>query len=470
MLRILLGTLGVSRGAIYTFENDNSQLSCFVDIKLKAYTKLPIFRISQETLEKVIQKNESSVTEIIKADEMFHESFKDDQIDKIYALKTDNDVHGFLILGSHFHKEDDTHSYDNELLTIIARNISSAINTYNLMENLKEVNNTLDKRLTELDKVREATQIISSELEVENLPATVDGLFRSIFGVRKFSMAIYNPTEKNFNICNNDRGLPVVIDMWSSPITKYVVDHKEAVLVKDLKTDPRFQYPRCKNYASDSFIVIPVIAHGNVLATVNLSDKGGNDFFTERDFELSKLLCSQLAIALTNANLYKQGITDALTGMYTNHYFKLRLAQEISRLRRINSKLGLILIGIDNFNELIEKSKTPNFKEIIVRKFGSTIKRYIRFNDLACRFEGDRFAVILPDTANEGTLIAAEKLFNNLKNIYIKIDDNEYHAAVTLSVLQYNVIMDSNDFINLAERNLIKAQNEGGNKIVSANE
>lgn len=467
MLRILLGTLGVTRGAIYTFNSEHEQLSCFVDIKLKANAKLPLLKLSNDTLEKIKSKTDCAVTEIIKADSIFHNAFKNDQIEQVYSLKTDNELHGFLIIGGRFHKDDQPQDYDNELLTIIARNISSAINTYYLMENLKNVNSTLDRRLNELDKVREATQIISSELEVENLPATVDGLFRSLFGIRKFSMTIFDPTEKRFTICNNDRGLPSTIDMWSSPVTKYVVDHKEAVLVKDLKSDPRFQYPRCKNYASDSFVVIPIISHGDILATVNLSDKGGDGSFNERDFELCKLLCSQLGIALKNANLYKQGITDTLTGMYTNHYFRMRLAQEISRLRRIKSELAIVLVGIDNFNKLIEEIAVPNFKDIIVKKFGSAIKRVIRFNDLACRFEGDKFAIILPDTTNDGALIAAEKIYNNLKAVVIKDDSKEYKTSVSVSVLQYNVKMDANEFIEVAERKLINGQNEGGNRIIS---
>ena len=467
MLRILLGTLGVSRGAIYTYESEHEQLSCFVDIKLKANTKLPLLKLSNETLEKLAKKPDCAVTDIIKADSIFHNAFKNDQIEQIYALKTDDVLHGFLIIGGRFHKEEEPQDFDGELLTIIARNITSAINTYNLMENLKEVNAALDRRLTELDKVREAAQIISSELEIENLPATVDGLFRSLFGVRKFSMSIYDPTEKRFTICNNDRGLPSTIDMWSSPVTKYVVEHKEAVLVKDTKTHPRFQYPRCKNYASDSFAVIPVISQGEVLATVNLSDKGGDGAFTERDFELCKLVCSQLAIAIKNANLYKQGIRDTLTGMYTNHYFKMRLSQEISRLRRINSQLAIIIIGIDKFNELIEKSGTPNFKDVIVKKFGSSIKRVIRFNDLACRLEGDKFAIILPDTTIDGAMIAAEKLFSNLKNIVIRNNSEEYHTTISISVLEYNVQMEVNEFIEVAERKLIKVQSEGGNRVIS---
>lgn len=467
MLRILLGTLGVSRGAIYTYEPEHKQLSCFVDIKLKANAKLPLLKLSEETLDKISKKSDCAVTDIIKSDPIFHDAFKNDQIEQIYSLKTDDIVHGFLILGGRFNnKEDEPQDYDNELLTIIARNISSAINTYNLMENLKEINSTQDKRLVELDKVREAAQIISSELEVENLPSTVDGLFRGLFGIRKFSMTIFDPTDKRFTICNNDRGLPSTIDMWSSPVTKYVVDNKTAVLVKDINTDLRFQYPRCKNYASDSFAVIPIISNEEVLGTVNLSDKGGDGTFTDRDFELCKLICSQLAIALKNANLYKQGITDALTGMYTNHYFRLRLAQEISRLRRIKSDLAIILVGIDNFNDLIEKIGKPNLKDLLIKKFGNSIKRVIRFNDLACRFEGEKFAIILPDTTNDGATIAAEKIFNNLKGIVFNCNSNNYKASISVSVLQYDVKMDAHDFLDIAERKLIQAQSEGGNKLV----
>ena len=88
-------------------------------------------------------------------------------------------------------------------------------------------------------------------------------------------------------------------------------------------------------------------------------------------------------------------------------------------------------------------------------------------NDLACRFEGDKYAIILPDTTNDGALIAAEKLFNTLKTVVIKNDSKEFNASVSIAVLQYNVKMDTNEFIDVAERKLIQGQNEGGNRIIS---
>ena len=465
MLRILLGTLGVTRGAIYTFSPERDCLSCFVDIKLKANARLPIIQISKEFFDKLAQKADGNVTEIVKSElKAFSDTFKDNEVEHICVLKTDEQNHGLLVLGGRFHKEQE--DFDNELLTIIARNISSAINTYKLMQNLKDANSVLDKRLLELDSVREATQVISSELELENMPSTVEGLFRSLLGIRKFSMAIYDPLEKRFNICNNDRGLPSSIDLWSSPVSQYVIDNKEPVLVKNINSDPRFTYPRAKNYASDSFAVIPVVMQNELLAIVNLSDKEGDGVINDRDYELSRLICSQLGIAIKNANLYKQGITDSLTGMYTNHYFRMRLEQEISRLKRIKSPLSLIMVGIDKFKELIESSGMPSLKDIIIKKHGSSIKRVIRFNDLACRLEGDKFVILMPDTTFEGASIAAEKIYNNIKDFSFKANNETLKTTVTLSVMQYDLKINAPDLIELAEKSLINGQNEGGNKIV----
>ena len=110
-----------------------------------------MIELSPKTLEKIAAKSDCVVTEIIKEEvSNFNDAFKNDGITHVYALKTDDNNHGLLILGSRFHNEE-PEDFDGELLTVIARNISSAINTYKLMENLKVANTELDKRLAELE-------------------------------------------------------------------------------------------------------------------------------------------------------------------------------------------------------------------------------------------------------------------------------------------------------------------------------
>lgn len=466
MLRILLGTMGVSRGAIYTFENANESLDCLVDIKLRANARLPQVKIPQKLFEKLSIKEDGDVTEIIKNEiSAFKDTFKEGEIEHIYVLRTDNQNQGLLILGNRFRKEEEE-TLDSELLTTISRNIASAINTFRLMQNLRDANEALDRRINELDSVREASQTISSELEIENLPFTVEGIFRSIMNIQKFSMAIFDPTENRYNICQNNRGLPATLDLWSSPVSQHVIHKMEALYVPDVKCEERFAFTRARNYASDSFALIPIIVQDEVLGLVNLADKDGNGKLTQRDFELAQLLCSQLGIAIKNANLYKRGITDGLTRLYTNHYFKMRLSQEISRLRRVKSPLSVIIAGVDNLEDLLERHGA-GFKDSVLVKVGSAIKRIIRFNDLPCRYEGDKFTIILPDTTIDGGMIAAEKIIENMRNMTIKHQDTEEKVSVSLAITQFKLNMNIGQFIETAEKLLATAHKQGGNCIIA---
>jgi diguanylate cyclase (GGDEF)-like protein len=467
MLRILLGTLGVSRGAIYTYENGNESLDCLVDIKLRANSRLPQARLSAEIYDKLAVKEDGDVTEIIKNElPAFKDTFKNDEIQSVYSLKTDNQNQGILILGSKFRKEDED-VLDKELLQTLSRNISSAINTFHLMENLKSANEMLDNRVKELNAVREASQTISSELEIENLPITVEGIFRSIMDIQKFSMSIFDPTENRYNICHNNRGLPSTLDLWSSPISQHIIQKMEPLFVPDIKREERFNFSRSKNYASDSFIVIPITVQDEVLGLVNLTDKNGSEILTERDFELAKLICSQLGIAIKNANLYKRGITDGLTRLYTNHYFKMRLSQEVSRLRRVKSPLSIIMLGVDNIEYLLDNFGSA-FKDNILVKVGATLKKVIRFNDLPCRYEGDKFSIILPDTSYAGAKTAAEKILDSIRQIVIRNREEEEKVSVSLAVVQFKLNMNLGQFIDEAESLLLKAQKQGGDKVLIA--
>ncbi len=465
MLRILLGTMGVSRGAIYTFESDNESLECLVDIKLRANARLPQVRISSKTFEKFAIKEDGEVTDLVKSEiTAFRENFKDGEIEHIYVLRTDEQNQGLLVLGARFRKEEEE-TLDRELLTTISRNISSAINTYRLMQNLRDANESLDRRINELDAVREASQTISSELEIENLPFTVEGIFRSIMGIQKFSMCIFDPTENRFNICPNSRGLPSSIDLWSSPVSQHVIEKMAPVFVADVKCEERFNFTRTKSYATGSFIVIPIIVQDEVLGLVNLTDKEGDDKLTDRDFEMAQLLCSQLGIAIKNANLYKRGITDGMTRLYTNHYFKVRLSQEISRLRRVKSPLSVIMACVDGIEDLLQKHGS-GFKDAVIVKVGSAIKRVIRFNDLPCRYEGDKFAIILPDTANEGSHIAANKIVDTIRSLSVRHLDQEEKISVSLAIVEFKINMNIGQFIETSERLLAVAMKQGGDRIV----
>jgi diguanylate cyclase (GGDEF)-like protein len=143
----------------------------------------------------------------------------------------------------------------------------------------------------------------------------------------------------------------------------------------------------------------------------------------------------------------------------------MRLSQEVSRLRRVKSPLSIIMLGIDNVERLIDNYGST-FKDNTLVKIGSAIKRIIRFNDLPCRYEGDKFSIILPDTAALGAKSAAEKILENVQKLSFKNVDEEVKVSVSMAINQFKVNMNLNQFIEEAEGLLTQAQEQGGNQIL----
>ncbi|HOY65454.1 MAG TPA: diguanylate cyclase [Candidatus Ozemobacteraceae bacterium] len=464
MLRIMLGTLGISRGAIFIHEPAKELMVSGVDIKLRTRERLPKFRIPAQALQQMMQRDSLEITEqLLALNPEIPNIFSKDEVAGCYLLRVDSEVLGILMLGNSFRTEE-KESYDGDIMTTLARNISSAINTFRLLEQLKATNQELDQNVRELGAVREASQTISSELEMENLPFTVERIFGNVMKIGKFSLSVLDPHENRYTICQTNRPLPLVLDMWSSPISRYVIQKMEPLFVPDLAHEKRFQFSRASTYTSNSFIVIPIIVQDEVLGLISMTDRTDGQELTERDFHLAQLLSAQLGIALKNANLYKLGISDGLTKLYTAHYFKMRLSQEISRSRRVKSPLSLLMLDMDKF-ESINAEFGDETGDAVLSRTGALIRRQIRFNDIACRIGGDKFAIILSDTGLDGAMIVAEKLRTAIPAQKLMHKAVEIQVTASIGLVSYDQAMSLEQFVEAAEKQLQDAIAKGGNVI-----
>lgn len=467
MLRIMLGTLGISRGAIFIYDPVKEEMHSGVDIKLKTQERLPKFKIPTQVVQQISRQESLEVTDtLIQQSPEISSIFSKDEVAGCYLLRVDNEVLGVLMLGNTFRNEE-KESYDADIMTTLARNISSAINTFRLLDQLKQTNMELDLHVKELDAVREASQSISSELELTNLPFTVERIFAGVMKIGKFSISILDANENRYTICQTLRTLPLVLDQWSSPIARYVIQKMEPLFVSDTTKEKRFQFTRSSGYTSKSFIVIPIIVQEEVLGLVCLTDRIDGLELTERDFHLAQLLSAQLGIALKNANLYKLGISDGLTKLYTAHYFKMRLAQEISRSRRVKAPLSLVIFDMDNFRDINEKFGSDTGDSVLART-GGLVRKHIRFNDIACRIGGDKFAVILSDTSQEGSLIVSEKLRAAIPAQKLMHKALEVHVTASFGLSSYDFVMSMEQYIESVEKLLQESRAKGGNIICSS--
>ena len=100
---------------------------------------------------------------------------------------------------------------------------------------------------------------------------------------------------------------------------------------------------------------------------------------------------------------------DALTGLYNHRYFYEQLSHEVERAMRYGQSLAVVLMDMDNF-KLINDTYGHMAGDKFLGMVGETIARQIRASDIAARYGGDEFVIILPSTTPEEAFAAAEKL------------------------------------------------------------
>jgi diguanylate cyclase (GGDEF)-like protein len=100
---------------------------------------------------------------------------------------------------------------------------------------------------------------------------------------------------------------------------------------------------------------------------------------------------------------------DGLTGIFNRRFFELRISDEIERAKRFNSNLSVLMVDIDHFKRLNDEFGHLLGDEVL-RQVSSIFSDHLRKIDVVCRFGGEEFAIVLPETSAQSALQVAEKL------------------------------------------------------------
>ena len=162
---------------------------------------------------------------------------------------------------------------------------------------------------------------------------------------------------------------------------------------------------------------------------------------------------------------------DALTGLNNRRQMEIRLNQETSNSKRNNTPICCMMLDVDYFKK-VNDTYGHAAGDIVLKKVSEIIKTEIRDYDIACRYGGEEFFIILPHTAiNEASLVAQrlrKVIEDNKINIQASSAANISHIKVTVSigVCAFNNKMDANEFVQKADKALYEAKTTGRNRVI----
>ncbi len=252
------------------------------------------------------------------------------------------------------------------------------------------------------------------------------------------------------------------------PVAGIIALEGKPVLVVDIENDRRFLRKNRSSYESKSFISAPIKLGENLMGVISLADKcGAQAVFTELDLKILCMIVRQAAIAIENAKMYRQlnylTVIDPITNIHNYRFFIQKLDYEIQRSKRYGGALCIIMLDVDEF-----KSYNDDFGHLegdhLLREIARILEESLRKVDIACRYAGDEFVLILPEAEPAEAEIVAKKILRKVWGLLLK-----RKIALSIGIAKYSSQTDRTEFILKADSALYTAKREGKNKICMNN-
>ncbi|MDD5275051.1 MAG: diguanylate cyclase [Methylovulum sp.] len=183
--------------------------------------------------------------------------------------------------------------------------------------------------------------------------------------------------------------------------------------------------------------------------------------------DITEKLRIEHEIMALQAKLQEQAIHDPLTGLYNRLFLIENLERELKQAERTGGAVSVIMTDIDHFKAVNDCYGHLAGDEVL-RHFASIMKDYARCSDIACRYGGEEFFLVLPNTSLEVACERAEQLRQAVAEHPPQFDirDIPITASFGVATIPHNAAVSSTELIGKADAALYQAKNTGRNRVV----
>ena len=228
------------------------------------------------------------------------------------------------------------------------------------------------------------------------------------------------------------------------------------------------------------YLCVPMVAHGETLGVLHLRfdpDANGNPEVEQKTRESQKRLAvaaaSQIAVSLANLRLREtlrdQSIRDPLTGLFNRRFMQESLDKELQRAKRKQRSLSLIFLDLDHFKRFNDVFG-HDAGDSVLQSMADIFRTHFRKEDVICRYGGEEFAVILPESSIQDAFKRAEALRLATKDLKL------VHRGVLLDPITLSVGIagfpehgqSTQELLDSADKSLYQSKANGRDRVTLA--
>jgi len=300
----------------------------------------------------------------------------------------------------------------------------------------------LPESSSEVSVFHELGKALTSSLQLDQVLRTIMEKINEVLRPDTWSLLLMD-VEKNelyFEIATGKgagalKGLRIKVGQG---LAGWVAQAGEAVVVPDTSKDSRFfaNVDAKTKMETRSIVAVPVRFRGQCLGVIELINCVGPEGFSPRDLALLEALADYAAIAIENARhvkkIHELTITDDCTSLYNARHLHFMLDTEIYRSHRYAFEFSLIFIDLDHF-----KSVNDTYGHLagskLLSEIGEAVKEKCRMIDMAFRYGGDEFVILLPQTSKENALGVAQRIHRLIRET-VWLQESGINARISSSI------------------------------------
>ena len=286
-------------------------------------------------------------------------------------------------------------------------------------------------------------------------------------------------TSGTLSMINNSRQLVEVVSTWGqSKVDDFLTPESCCGLRSG---HARWRRPgiseiHCTHFSAqrpERYLCMPIVAHGNTLGVlyVQCDQEASVPLVEERMDGLRQLVqLTGMAIATLNlrTKLENQSIRDSLTGLFNRHFLQISLERELARAARRKQMLAIFMLDLDHFKRFND-TYGHAAGDMALKTIAEIFRSSVRTEDIACRYGGEEFTIMLPDVTPQTAYERAEGIRRAVSNVRLPFEGEVLSGfSISIGVALYPNDAESGEvLLSRADQALYRAKRSGRNRVVA---
>ncbi|MFH1726828.1 MAG: sensor domain-containing diguanylate cyclase [Pseudomonadota bacterium] len=353
------------------------------------------------------------------------------------------------------------------------------INLFSSLYNEKKRTKTLVFMANEIKNLYESSKDLSSHIYTNDITKELIKAVKTTCNI-DFGAIILHDSDKGENkimiVHEDNKDLPEYENLNFSfdpatSLASWVIKNNRSLHYKNIIEAKKeviiFDRSLPFNHGLNSLLIVPLFTTAGNIGSMAVGSYE-NDEFSENEINMIEVIAKQTSFSIQNSRLFEKmetlATTDSMTGLYNHRYFQETFEQNLARAHRFSEKISLMFLDIDYFKS-INDTYGHIYGDKVLKKISSVIKSSIRKIDIASRYGGEEFAVILPNTGKKEANNLGERIRQNVE--IERFDGSLRELKVTISAGISTFPDDSekrSELISKADKALYYAKENGRNK------